>query len=77
MVTNASETISDVKIRGNLGCSDHALVEFAVLRNRGQARSRVKMLNFRKANFPLLRELVSRTSWERMLRDTGAELADL
>ncbi|KAK4829571.1 hypothetical protein QYF61_005240 [Mycteria americana] len=30
MVTNPSELIDDIKIGGSLGCSDHALVEFAV-----------------------------------------------
>ncbi|KAF1446069.1 hypothetical protein FQV07_0012861, partial [Pygoscelis papua] len=30
LVTNASELIGNVKIGGSLGCSDHALVEFAV-----------------------------------------------
>ena len=34
MVTNASELIGDIKIGGS---SDHALVEFAVLRDTGQA----------------------------------------
>ncbi|GAB0208942.1 mitochondrial enolase superfamily member 1 [Grus japonensis] len=38
LVTNASELIRDVKIGGSLGCSDHALVEFAVLRDMGQGR---------------------------------------
>ncbi|KAK4831065.1 hypothetical protein QYF61_015122 [Mycteria americana] len=38
MVTNASELINDVKIGGSLGCSDHALVEFTVLRDMGQGR---------------------------------------
>ncbi|KAK4830766.1 hypothetical protein QYF61_013255 [Mycteria americana] len=36
MVTNASELISDIKIGGSLGCSDHTLVEFTVLRDMGQ-----------------------------------------
>ncbi|KAK4824986.1 hypothetical protein QYF61_022512 [Mycteria americana] len=35
LVVNASELISDVKCGGTLGCSDHALVEFAVLRGYG------------------------------------------
>lgn len=35
-----------------------ALVEFAVLRNIGQVRSKVRPLNFRKADFQLLREIV-------------------
>ena len=73
MVTNASELIGDVKIGGSLGCSDHALVEFAVLRDMGKAKSKVRTLNFRKANFHLFQELVNRTPWETALRDKGAE----
>ncbi|KAK4826871.1 hypothetical protein QYF61_011990 [Mycteria americana] len=56
MVTNASELISDVNIGGSLGCSNHALVEFTVLRDMGQVRSLVRTLNFRKAKFQLLKE---------------------
>ncbi|PKU28413.1 mitochondrial fission process protein 1 [Limosa lapponica baueri] len=33
IVTNASELIRDVKIGGSLGCSNHALVEFIVIRD--------------------------------------------
>lgn len=36
MVTNTSELIGDIKIGGSLGCSNHALVEFAVLRDMGR-----------------------------------------
>ncbi|KAK4828824.1 hypothetical protein QYF61_000881 [Mycteria americana] len=73
LVPNTSELISDVKIGGSLGCSDHALVEFAVLRDMGQAKSKVRTLNFRKANFQLFKELVNRTPSETVLRDKGAE----
>jgi len=59
MVTNASELISDVKTGGSLCCSDHALVEFAALRNMGQAKSKVRTLNFRKAKFQLFNEIDS------------------
>ncbi|KAK4817941.1 hypothetical protein QYF61_002785 [Mycteria americana] len=69
----ASELIGDVKIGGSLGCSDHALVEFAVLRDMGQVKSKVRTLNFRKANFQLFKEVVNRTPWETALRDKGAE----
>ena len=55
-VTNATELIGDVKIGGSLGCSDLAMVEFAVLRSKGRAKSKVRALNFRKANFQLLKE---------------------
>ncbi|KAK4829023.1 hypothetical protein QYF61_001798 [Mycteria americana] len=73
MVTNAGELISDIKIGGSLGCSDHTLVEFTVLRDMGQERSIVRTLNFRKAKFQLFYELVSRTPWETDLSNRGAE----
>jgi len=40
MVINTSELITQVKAGGSLGCSDHALVEFAVLRVRKRVKSR-------------------------------------
>jgi len=40
LVTNINELIGDVKIGGSLGCSDHTLVKFAVLREK--VRQRVK-----------------------------------
>jgi len=39
----------------------------------GKARSIVRTLNFRKANFQLFKELVSRIPWEMVLRDSGAQ----
>jgi len=71
MVTNTSELNGDIKTGDSLGCSDHALVEFTVLRDMGKVRSIVRTLNFRKANFQLFKELVSRTPWETVLRDGG------
>ena len=73
MLTNTSEIMGDVKIGGNLGCSDHAMVDFTVLRDMGKARSVVRTLNFRKDKFQLFKQLVSRTTWEMVLRDRGAE----
>jgi len=73
MHTNASELISDVKTGGGLGCRGHALVEFTVLRDMGKVRSIVRTANFRKASFQLFKELVSRSPWETVLRDRGAE----
>lgn len=39
MVTKIREIIGDGRIGGSLGFSNHALVEFAILRNIGQGRS--------------------------------------
>jgi len=47
MLTSTSELIGDVKTGSSLGCSDHALVEFTLLRDMGKVRSIVRTLNFR------------------------------
>lgn len=39
------------EIGGSLGCSNPTLVELVVLRNRGLAKSGIRTLNFRRANF--------------------------
>jgi len=73
MLANASESISYIKTRSSLGCSDHALVEFTVLRDTGKARSIFRTLNIRKASFQLIKESVSRTPWQMVLRYRGTE----
>jgi len=42
--------------------TDHALLKFAMWRNAGLAKSRVKTLNLRRANFQLLKELLAEIS---------------
>lgn len=37
VLTSVDELIREVKIRGSLGCSDHALVKFVFSRNMGFA----------------------------------------
>jgi len=63
MVANASELIGGIKTGGSLGCSNHALVEFTVLRDMGKERSIVRTLNFRNPNFQLFKELASRETF--------------
>lgn len=63
MVTNISE-LEDVK---EVACSDHALGEFAVLRNAGQVRCKGRLLKFRKTDFQLSREIVRRILWKTAL----------
>ena len=38
VLTNEEKSIRDVKIGGSLGCSDHALVEYVILKNAGLAK---------------------------------------
>ena len=68
LLTNANELIGDIKIGGCLGCSDRAMVELMLLTAIRQSKSKIRVLNFRKANFQL---------WETVLMSQSAELADL
>ena len=73
MLTNANELIGDIRIRNCLGCSDHTMVESMLQRDMRQAKSKMRMLHFRKANLQVFRELVSKTPWKTVLMDKGAE----
>ena len=73
MLTSAEYSIGEFKIGGNLGCSDHALVEFEIWRNAGLTKSRARRLCFRRANFLLLKELLSGISGESVLEGMGTE----
>ena len=78
LLTNASELIGDMRIRDCLGYSDHAMVEFTLLSNMKQTKSKIRILNFRKAKFHFFRELVNKLPGKMSPRQgKGAELADL
>jgi len=40
-----------------------------ILRNMGLAKSKIRSLNFRRANFPIFKELLDGILWETVLRD--------
>ena len=71
LFTSAEELIGEVKTGGSLGCSDHALVEFSILRDTGCVKSRVRTLKLRKSSFWHFGVLVLGTPWETALRDKG------
>lgn len=71
LVLTNEDSIRDTKIGGSLGCSDHALVEFVVLKNAGLARSRPRTLCFKSTNFWLLKELLRVIPWETTLKGMG------
>ena len=54
-------------------CSDHAIIEFMLQRDKRQAKSKIRTLNFRKADFQLFRELVNKIPWETGLMGKGTE----
>jgi len=62
-----------VKVGGRLGCSDHEMVEFRILRGGSKAISRIKTLDLRRANFGLFKELLGGIPWARALEDRGVQ----
>jgi len=56
VLTNKDGLVEDVKVGGSLGCSDHELVEFRILHGESRARSRIKTLDCKTANFVLFQD---------------------
>ena len=79
VLTNAEQQfIKEIKIGDTLACSKDALFEFTISRNLGLMKTRVRTLNFRRANFWLFKESLDEMPWEAVLRGRNrAELATL
>ena len=73
LLTSAEEIIKDVNVGGSLGCSNHALVEFVILRDVDLAKGGVKTLNFGRANFKLFNGLLAKIPWDAVLKDKDVE----
>jgi len=58
VLTNKEGLVEDVKVGGRLACSDHEMVEFRILHAGSRVISRIKILDFRRANFGLFTELL-------------------
>ncbi|GAB0182454.1 mitochondrial enolase superfamily member 1 [Grus japonensis] len=73
ILTNKEGLVGDVKLEGSLGCSDHEMVEFKILRAARRARSKLTTLDFRRADFGLFRDLLGRIPWDKALEGRGAQ----
>jgi len=78
VLISADEIIKEMKIKGSMGCSGHAVVEFMISRNVGLVKSkRVKEQKhdpeFQVSELPAIYEIIEEISWETFLRDTGLE----
>ncbi|GAB0207625.1 hypothetical protein GRJ2_003228200 [Grus japonensis] len=71
VLTNKEGLVGDVKLKGSLGCSDHEMVEFKILRAARRARSKLTTLDFRRAGFGLSRDLLGRIPWDKALEGRG------
>lgn len=61
------------RIGGCLSCSGCTVVEFNLLKDIRQAKSKIRKFNFRKVKFYFFRELVNKTPWESVLKDQKVE----
>ncbi|GAB0203861.1 thrombospondin-4 [Grus japonensis] len=73
ILTNKEGLVGDVKLKGSLGCSDHEMVEFKILRAARRAHSKLTALDFRRADFGFFRDLLGRTPWDKALEGRGAQ----
>ncbi|GAB0183727.1 hypothetical protein GRJ2_000838000 [Grus japonensis] len=71
--TNKEGLVGNVKLKGSLGCSDHEMVEFRILRAARRAHSKLTTLAFRRADFGLFRDLLGRIPWDKALEGRGAQ----
>ena len=62
-----------MRVRGSLGCSDHDMVEFRILRGGSRAKSRIVTLDLRRANFGIFRDLSGGIPLVRALEGRGSK----
>jgi len=65
--------VGNVKLKGCLGCSDHKMVDFKILRAARRAHSKLTTLDFRRADFGLFRDLLGKVPWDKALEGRGAQ----
>ncbi|CAM5155513.1 unnamed protein product [Natator depressus] len=73
LLTNRVELVGEAKVDGNLGGSDHELVEFRILTQGRKVSSRIRTLDFRKADFDSLRERMGRIPWGTIMKGKGVQ----
>ena len=73
VLTNKEGLVGNVKLKGSLGCSDHEMVEFKILRAVRREHSKLTTLDFRRADFGLFRDLLGRVPWDTALEGRGAQ----
>jgi len=73
VLTNKQGLVGNVKVKRSLVCSDHKMVEFKIRRAARRVRSKLATLDFRRADFGLLKDLPGRIPWDKALEGRGAQ----
>ncbi|PKU42060.1 glycerol kinase [Limosa lapponica baueri] len=73
VLTNKEGLVGNAKFKGSLGCSDDEMVEFKIHRAAQRVCNKLTTLDFRRADFRLLRDLIGRVVWEKELEGRWAQ----
>jgi len=73
VLTSKEGLVGNVKRKGSLGCCDHEMMGFKILRAVSRAHSKLTALDISRADFGLFRDLLSRVPWEKSLERRGAQ----
>lgn len=65
--------MGNVNLKDSVGCSDHKMVEFKILRAMRKMHSKLAALNFRRAEMTLFRDVTGRVPWDKALEGRGAQ----
>jgi len=69
------KAVDDVCVRSSLGCSNHEMMEFRILRGGNKAKRKITSLDFRRADFGHFRDLLGRILWNMVLEIRGSRRA--
>ncbi|PKU42736.1 hypothetical protein llap_6956 [Limosa lapponica baueri] len=73
VLTNKVGLVGNLKLKGSLGCSDQEMLEFKILRAVRRAHNKLSILDFRRADFGLFRDLLGRVPWDKALEGRGTQ----
>ncbi|PKU46943.1 glycerol kinase [Limosa lapponica baueri] len=71
LLTDKEGLVEDIKVEGNLGCSDHGKIEFRIVGSMHKTVSRT--VDFKRANFVLFKKLLGEIPWARDLEEQEIE----
>ena len=75
VITDRPNIIIDIDSLGPLGSSDHTMIKVNLKLNPVRTKKSVRVRDWRKANFQMLKENVENVQWEDLLAGKGAQQA--
>jgi len=67
VLTNREGLVGNVKVKGSLGCSEHEMMEFKILRAERRAQNKLTTLDFRRADSGVFGDLLGRVPYNKAL----------